>query len=68
VIDSAFDPSEKPTKERFDVPKMVKKSDLPMKICLACGLPFAWRRKWAKNWGDVKFCSDRCRRSKAAKI
>ncbi|TIX93409.1 DUF2256 domain-containing protein [Rhizobium sp. P44RR-XXIV] len=50
------------------MPKMVKKSDLPMKICLACGLPFAWRRKWAKNWGDVKFCSDRCRRSKAAKI
>ncbi|WP_210281074.1 MULTISPECIES: DUF2256 domain-containing protein [unclassified Rhizobium] len=47
---------------------MVKKSDLRRKICYACGLPFAWRRKWAKNWGDVKFCSDRCRRSKAAKI
>jgi hypothetical protein len=20
-----------------------------------------WRKKWEKNWDDVKYCSDRCR-------
>ncbi|MEO0872017.1 MAG: DUF2256 domain-containing protein, partial [Pseudomonadota bacterium] len=24
--------------------KMRKKSDLPSKICAACGLPFTWRK------------------------
>ena len=39
----------------------VKKSDLPEKPCLACGRPFAWRKKWEKDWENVKFCSDKCR-------
>ena len=37
------------------------KSDLPTKVCAACSLPFAWRKKWARDWEQVKFCSDRCR-------
>ena len=41
--------------------KMVKKGDLPTKPCAACGRPFAWRKKWAKVWDEVRFCSDRCR-------
>ncbi|MBB6510866.1 hypothetical protein F4695_004258 [Rhizobium soli] len=44
--------------------RMVKKADLPLKTCATCGKPFAWRLKWAKNWSDVKYCSERCRRSK----
>jgi len=44
------------------MPKMIKKADLPQKTCPSCGLPFAWRRKWAANWAEVKFCSERCRR------
>ena len=47
------------------MPKMVKKGDLPTKLCAACGLPFAWRKKWARDWDQVKFCSDRCRSGKA---
>ncbi|BAM92724.1 hypothetical protein S58_67570 [Bradyrhizobium oligotrophicum S58] len=43
------------------MPKMRRKADLPIKICKACGRPFAWRRKWARDWDGVKFCSDRCR-------
>jgi hypothetical protein len=43
------------------MPKMRKKSDLPAKTCAQCGKPFAWRRKWAKVWDDVQYCSDRCR-------
>ncbi|EHS53029.1 Uncharacterized conserved protein UCP037205 [Rhizobium sp. PDO1-076] len=44
--------------------KMIKKTNLPTKTCQACTLPFTWRRKWAKTWDDVKFCSERCRREK----
>jgi len=25
-----------------------------------------WRKIWAKNWDEVKFCSDRCRGSKVS--
>lgn len=44
--------------------RMRKKSDLPSKACVACGLPFAWRKKWEKVWDEVKYCSDRCRHAK----
>jgi hypothetical protein len=37
------------------------RGDLPTKACAACGLTFSWRRKWARDWDQVKFCSDRCR-------
>jgi hypothetical protein len=40
---------------------MRSKSDLPSKRCAACGRPFAWRKKWAKVWDEVRFCSDACR-------
>ncbi len=40
---------------------MRKKSDLPSKPCAACGRPFTWRKKWAKVWDEVLYCSDRCR-------
>jgi hypothetical protein len=43
------------------MPKMRKKADLPTKPCAVCGLPFTWRKKWAKVWDEVKYCSDRCR-------
>ncbi len=41
--------------------KMRKKSELPSKVCVTCGLPFTWRKKWERDWDSVKFCSDRCR-------
>lgn len=44
--------------------KGVKKANLPSKLCLRCERPFSWRKKWEKNWDDVKYCSDRCRNSK----
>jgi len=43
--------------------KMRRKTDLPSKICVTCGLSFTWRKKWAKDWDAVKYCSERCRRS-----
>ncbi|WP_294394674.1 DUF2256 domain-containing protein [uncultured Sphingomonas sp.] len=38
-----------------------KKPHLPTKICAACQRPFAWRKKWQRDWEHVKYCSDRCR-------
>ncbi len=38
------------------------KQALPSKPCTVCGRPMAWRKAWAKNWAEVKFCSDACRR------
>ncbi|MBK7079191.1 MAG: DUF2256 domain-containing protein [Betaproteobacteria bacterium] len=43
------------------------KAALPSKPCLACGRPMTWRRRWARSWDDVKFCSDACRRAKGAR-
>lgn len=43
------------------MPKMRRKADLPQKTCIACGRPFAWRKKWEKVWDEVRYCSDRCR-------
>ncbi|WMN60620.1 DUF2256 domain-containing protein [Pseudoalteromonas xiamenensis] len=41
-----------------------KKLHLPSKICLDCQRPFLWRKKWAKDWDRVLFCSKRCRSQK----
>lgn len=40
--------------------KMVRKGDLPTKVCAHCGRPFAWRKKWAQDWEAVKYCSKAC--------
>jgi len=40
-----------------------KKADLPSKPCLYCARPFTWRKKWARDWEQVKYCSDKCRMS-----
>ena len=44
--------------------KNVKKAHLPQKICLVCGRPFVWRKKWEKVWEEVKYCSERCKKGK----
>jgi hypothetical protein len=44
--------------------KTVKKGDLPEKVCPVCQRLFSWRKKWKENWDEVKYCSEKCRRSK----
>lgn len=34
------------------------------KVCVRCGRTMQWRAKWAKNWEQVKYCSDQCRRAR----
>ncbi|WP_089398481.1 DUF2256 domain-containing protein [Noviherbaspirillum humi] len=45
---------------------MHRKPHLPTRICLVCGRPFVWRRKWSAVWEEVKYCSERCRRRRPA--
>jgi hypothetical protein len=40
---------------------VIRKGDLPSKPCAHCGRPMAWRKKWARVWNEVRYCSDRCR-------
>ena len=38
------------------------------KTCAACGRIITWRKKWERDWDQVKFCSKSCRRSKPSEI
>ncbi|MBY0503938.1 MAG: DUF2256 domain-containing protein [Bryobacteraceae bacterium] len=44
----------------------MKKQNLPEKICLVCGRPFVWRKRWERDWEQVRYCGERCRRHKKA--
>jgi len=41
------------------------KADLPSKLCQTCARTMTWRKAWAKNWAEVKYCSDACRQNKS---
>ncbi|MAD30440.1 MAG: hypothetical protein CMC00_05380 [Flavobacteriaceae bacterium] len=41
--------------------RRVEKRNLPQKICLTCLRPFSWRKKWERDWDEVKYCSKKCR-------
>jgi hypothetical protein len=32
------------------------------RICTVCGRSITWRRKWARDWENIKYCSDGCRK------
>jgi hypothetical protein len=34
------------------------------RTCLVCGRPIAWRRKWQRDWDNVRYCSKSCRSRK----
>ncbi len=40
----------------------------PPKPCQVCGRPITWRKKWQRDWDNVKFCGDACRRRKSSDI
>ncbi|MCB0497752.1 MAG: DUF2256 domain-containing protein [Cyclobacteriaceae bacterium] len=40
------------------------KKELPTKICPVCKRPFTWRKKWERDWENVKYCSQKCARNK----
>ena len=38
------------------------------KPCQVCGRPITWRKKWERDWDQVKFCGDACRRRKGSDV
>lgn len=38
------------------------------RICASCGRAFAWRKAWARDWEQVRYCSDGCRRRKVRPV
>ncbi len=32
------------------------------KHCVVCGRIITWRKKWARSWNEVRYCSDACRK------
>jgi hypothetical protein len=36
------------------------------KVCVTCGRAITWRKKWARDWAAVKYCSAACRRGTLA--
>ncbi|WP_238148951.1 DUF2256 and DUF3253 domain-containing protein [Serinicoccus sediminis] len=32
------------------------------KVCEACGRTITWRKKWERDWDQVRYCSTACRR------
>jgi hypothetical protein len=39
-------------------------SERETRTCARCGRDFAWRRKWKSSWATVRYCSERCRRTR----
>ena len=34
------------------------------RTCVSCGRTITWRKKWARDWDQVRYCSQACRRRK----
>ncbi|MBT5438094.1 MAG: DUF2256 domain-containing protein [Flavobacteriales bacterium] len=49
----------------FDYVKTRKKENFPSKTCIRCNRSFEWRKKWKNCWDEVKYCGEKCRRSKS---
>ncbi len=45
---------------------MAGTKNMPEKVCAACGRRIVWRKKWERDWENVRYCSDGCRKHKPA--
>ncbi|MEM9560927.1 MAG: DUF2256 and DUF3253 domain-containing protein [Planctomycetota bacterium] len=36
----------------------------PSKPCVVCGRTIEWRKKWERDWDEVRYCSKACRSRK----
>ena len=41
-------------------------AERPEKTCVACGRRITWRKKWERDWENVRYCGDACRRKKVS--
>lgn len=38
----------------------------PEKTCESCGRRITWRKKWARDWSAIRYCSDGCRKQRVS--
>lgn len=38
------------------------------KSCVRCGREITWRKKWARDWDNIKYCSKACRSKKLSEV
>lgn len=38
------------------------------RICRSCGRTMTWRRAWARDWDQVRYCSQACRRRRVRPV
>ena len=50
-----------------NMPRGVKKENLPTKVCVVCERPFNWRKKWERCWDEVTTCSKSCNKKRKEK-
>ncbi|HBY66287.1 MAG: hypothetical protein CMC07_01000 [Flavobacteriaceae bacterium] len=41
-----------------------KRQQLPEKTCPVCNRSFTWRKKWERDWENVIYCSNGCKKRK----
>jgi hypothetical protein len=41
---------------------------LPERPCTACGRRITWRKKWARDWESIRYCSDACRGRRVGQV
>ena len=37
-------------------------SEKPTRTCAVCGRTIQWRKKWERDWHNVRYCSNACRK------
>ncbi|WP_445258282.1 DUF3253 domain-containing protein [Nocardioides aurantiacus] len=38
------------------------------KTCASCGRRIEWRKKWERDWDEVRYCSTACRKHKVSAV
>jgi len=38
------------------------------KTCVACGRRIEWRKKWERDWDEVRYCSKACRKRGVSQV
>ena len=41
---------------------------VPDKVCATCGRRIEWRKKWERNWSEVRYCGEKCRRNRPGTV
>lgn len=44
------------------------KTKLESKLCAVCGRTIEWRKKWERDWEQIRYCSDGCKRGKLTDV